>query len=142
MRAGGSRDTSGEPLWCCRRTGPRGRPTRRPIRFRPCSRSSLIRLYVYARRAFGDEEKKTIQACVVPMPCGNLRGIGVRSGRASRAVEQFENFYSVETDSCPNFVVPSAEVRATELGDVLQSAVYAGCLSHDKCTRHPLPQIL
>ena len=42
----------------------------------------------------------------------------------------FEIFYSVETDSCPNFVVPSAEVRAAEHGDGLQSVVYAGCLSH------------
>ena len=76
------------------------------------------------------------------MPCGNLRGIGVRCGRVSLAVEQFENFYSVETNYCPNFVVSSAEVRAAELGDGLQSAVYAGCLSHDKCTRLPAPQIL
>ena len=72
-----------------------------------------------------------MQACVVPMPCGNLRGIGVRSGRASRAVEQFESFYSVATDSCSNFVVPCADVRAAELGDGLQHAVYAGFLSHD-----------
>ena len=76
------------------------------------------------------------------MPCGNLRDIGVLSGRASRAVEQVENLYCVETDSCPNFVAPSAEVRAAELRDSLQSAVYAGRLSHDKCTRHSLPQIL
>ena len=76
------------------------------------------------------------------MPCGDLRGIDVLNGRASRAVEQLENFYSVETDSLPNFVVPIAEIRAAEHGNGLQSAVYAGCLSHDKCTRHPLPQIL
>ena len=103
--------------------------------------SSLILIYGYARRAFGGEAK-AIQAGVVPMTCGNLRGIGVRSGGASRAVEQFNNFYSVETDSCLNFAVPSAEVRAAEVGDGVQSAVYAGCLSHDKCTRHPQPQIL
>ena len=134
MRAGGSRYTSDEPLCCCRRTGRRGWPTRRP--------HPLIHLYGYARRTFGGKEKKTIQACVVPMPCGNLRDIGVLSGRASRAVEQVENLYCVETDSCPNFVVASVEVRAAELGDGLQSAVYSGCLSHDKYTRHPLPQIL
>ena len=84
MRAGGSRYTSDEPLCCCRRTGRRGWPTRRP--------HPLIHLHGYARRTFGGKEKKTIQACVVPMPCGNLRGIGVRSGRASCAVERFEKF--------------------------------------------------